>query len=158
MHQAERRKVQDAITAIRHRVPLREAGQRLFANGERHLRPREQLARLYPPALLQESVAIAARCGFSLDELRYQYPREIVPEGQTPSSYLRRLTEEGAAERWPQGVPEAVRALIEKELAIIAQLQYEPFFLTVYDVVRHARSQGILCQGRGSAANSIVCY
>jgi error-prone DNA polymerase len=158
MHEAARRKVQDALTAIRHRVPLREAGQRLFPNGERHLRTRAELARLYPPALLQESVAIAARCHFSLDELRYQYPREIVPEGQTPAGYLRQLTEAGAAERWPQGIPPAVRALIEKELAIIAQLQYEPFFLTVYDVVRHARGEGILCQGRGSAANSIVCF
>jgi error-prone DNA polymerase len=158
MHEQGRRKAQDAITAIRHRLPLREAGQRLFPNGERHLRPRQELARLYPQALLAESVAIAARCHFSLDELRYQYPREIVPEGHTPTSYLRQLAEEGAAERWPQGVPAAVRALIEKELAIIAQLQYEPFFLTVYDVVRYARGEGILCQGRGSAANSIVCY
>jgi error-prone DNA polymerase len=158
MHEAGRRRIQDTLTAIRHRVPLREAGQRLFPNGERHLRAREELARLYPPALLTESVAIAARCRFSLDELRYQYPREIVPAGQTPTSYLRQLTEEGAAERWPRGVPAAVRALIEKELAIIADLKYEPFFLTVYDVVRYARGEGILCQGRGSAANSIVCF
>ncbi|MCC6633283.1 MAG: PHP domain-containing protein, partial [Gammaproteobacteria bacterium] len=158
MHEAGRRRIQDTLTAIRHRVALREAGQRLFPNGERHLRAREELARLYPPALLAESVAIAARCRFSLDELRYQYPREIVPEGQTPASYLRQLTEAGAAERWPRGVPVAVRALIEKELAIIAELKYEPFFLTVYDVVRYARGEGILCQGRGSAANSIVCF
>ncbi|MBK9253018.1 MAG: error-prone DNA polymerase [Proteobacteria bacterium] len=158
MHEAGRRRIQDTLTAIRHRVALREAGQRLYPNGERHLRAREELARLYPPALLAESVAIAARCRFSLDELRYQYPREIVPEGQTPASYLRQLTEAGAAERWPRGVPVAVRALIEKELAIIAELKYEPFFLTVYDVVRFARGEGILCQGRGSAANSIVCF
>jgi len=158
MHEAGRRRIQDTLTAIRHRVALREAGQRLYPNGERHLRAREELARLYPPALLAESMAIAARCRFSLDELRYQYPREIVPEGQTPASYLRQLTEAGAAERWPRGVPSAVRALIEKELAIIAELKYEPFFLTVYDVVRFARGEGILCQGRGSAANSIVCF
>ncbi|MBK6674530.1 MAG: error-prone DNA polymerase [Proteobacteria bacterium] len=158
MHEAGRRRIQDTLTAIRHRVALREAGQRLYPNGERHLRAREELARLYPPALLAESMAIAARCRFSLDELRYQYPREIVPEGQTPASYLRQLTEAGAAERWPRGVPVAVRALIEKELAIIAELKYEPFFLTVYDVVRFARGEGILCQGRGSAANSIVCF
>ena len=158
MHEAERRKVQDALTAIRHRLPLREAGHRLFPNGERHLRTRTELARLYPNALLQESTAIAARCRFSLDELRYQYPHEIVPEGQTPTTYLRQLTEEGAAERWPEGVPDKIRTLIEKELEIIREMSYEPFFLTVYDVVRFARSQNILCQGRGSAANSIVCY
>jgi error-prone DNA polymerase len=158
MHEAGRRSLQDALTAIRHRVTLREAGQRLFPNGERHLRTREELARLYPRELLDESAAIAARCHFSLDELRYQYPREIVPEGETPASYLRRLTEEGAAGYWPQGVPLKVRAMIERELAIIAELQYEPFFLTVYDVVRFARERKILHQGRGSAANSIVCY
>jgi error-prone DNA polymerase len=158
MHVAARRPLQDTLTAIRHRVPLREAGQRLFPNGERHLRIREELARLYPRALLDESVAIAARCRFSLDELRYQYPHEIVPPGETPASYLRRLTQEGASRRWPRGVPAAEREMIERELEIIAELRYEPFFLTVYDVVRFARSAGILCQGRGSAANSIVCY
>ncbi|MEO6080343.1 MAG: error-prone DNA polymerase [Steroidobacteraceae bacterium] len=158
MHEASRRPLQDTLTAIRHRVTLREAGQRLFANGERHLRAREELARLYPRALLDESVAIAARCHFSLDELRYQYPREIVPVDETPASYLRRLTREGAARRWPQGVPAAEQALIDRELAIISELHYEPFFLTVYDIVKFARDQGILCQGRGSAANSIVCY
>ncbi|MFO1504357.1 MAG: error-prone DNA polymerase [Steroidobacteraceae bacterium] len=158
MHESARRKVQDVLTALRHRVPIREAGRRLFPNGQRHLRPRADIARLYPAALLQESVAIAARCHFSLEELRYQYPREIVPEGETPQGYLRRLTEEGAAEYWPTGVPDDIRALIEKELEIIAAMQYEPFFLTVYDVVRHARENRILYQGRGSAANSIVCY
>jgi error-prone DNA polymerase len=158
MHVAARRPLQDTLTAIRHRVPLREAGRRLFPNGERHLRARAELARLYPRALLEETIAIATRCRFSLDELRYQYPREIVPPGATPASYLRQLTEEGAVRHWPQGVPAAVRALIERELAIIHELEYEPFFLTVYDVVRFARSVGILCQGRGSAANSIVCY
>ena len=158
MHERARRKVQDALTAIRHRLPLKQAGQRLFPNGERHLRTRAELARLYPPALLQETVAIASRCHFLLDELRYQYPHEIVPAGETPTSYLRRLTEEGAAERWPEGVPAEVRALIEKELEIIREMRYEPFFLTVRDVVQYARDHGILCQGRGSAANSIVCY
>jgi error-prone DNA polymerase len=158
MHEATRRLLQDALTAIRHRVTLREAGRLLFPNGERHLRPREELARLYPRALLDETTAIAARCHFSLEELQYQYPREIVPEGQTPTSYLRQLVEEGAAEFWPDGVPAKERALIEKELAIIADLRYEPFFLTVYDVVRFARKESILHQGRGSAANSIVCY
>ena len=158
MHERQRRPLQDALTAIRHRVSLREAGRRLFPNGERHLRTRAELARLYPRALLDETLAIAARCSFSLDELRYQYPRELVPEGETPASHLRRLAESGAAERWPQGVPEEVRRLIDRELVIIASLGYEPFFLTVHDIVCFARGQGILCQGRGSAANSIVCY
>ncbi len=158
MHAAARRPLQDTLTAIRHAIPLQQAGHRLFPNGERHLRTRQELTRLYPAALLQQSVAIAARCHFSLDELRYQYPHEIVPTGETPAAYLRRLTEDGAAERWPHGVPDSVRALIDKELAIIAALKYEPFFLTVYDIVRYARGEKILCQGRGSAANSIVCY
>jgi error-prone DNA polymerase len=158
MHEPARRQLQDTLTAIRHRLPLKAAGSRLFPNGERHLRTRGELARLYPRALLDESVAIAARCRFSLDELRYQYPREIVPAGETPTSHLRQLTEAGAAERWPQGVPESVRALIERELAIIAEMAYEPFFLTVYDIASFARGAGILHQGRGSAANSIVCY
>jgi len=158
MHETARRPLQDVLTAIRHRLPLREAGRRLFPNGERHLRGRDELTRLYPPALLAESVAIASRCRFSLDELRYEYPHEIVPAGSTPASHLRRLVEQGVAERWPQGIPARERGLIEKELTIIGELEYEPFFLTVYDVVRFARSRDILCQGRGSAANSIVCY
>jgi error-prone DNA polymerase len=139
-------------------VPLRQAGRRLFPNAERHLRSRAELARLYPPQLLAESMAIAARCRFSLEELRYEYPHEIVPAGETPTSHLRKLVEQGAAGHWPEGIPPRVRGLIEKELAIIAELRYEPFFLTVYDVVRFARGKDILCQGRGSAANSIVCY
>jgi error-prone DNA polymerase len=158
MHEAARRPLQDTLTAIRHRVTLHEAGARLFPNGERHLRTREELVRLYPRALLDASVAIADRCHFLLDELRYQYPREIVPAGLTPAAYLRQLVEEGATKHWPQGAPEKVRRLIERELAIIAELRYEPFFLTVYDVVRFARGRDILHQGRGSAANSIVCY
>jgi error-prone DNA polymerase len=158
MHEAARRPLQDALTAIRHRVTLKEAGRRLYPNGERYLRSREELARLYPPEMLAETSAIAARCHFSLDELSYQYPRELVPEGHTPTSWLRHLVEQGAARHWPEGVPPQWRALIEKELALIAELGYEPFFLTVHDVVDFARRQGILCQGRGSAANSIVCY
>ncbi len=158
MHRRGRRALQDLVTAIRHGVPLKEAGHALHPNGERHLRPLPRLARLYPPALLAESMAIAARCTFSLEELRYNYPTDFVPPGQTPAAYLRRLTEAGMAERWPQGVPQKVRALVEHELAIIAELNYEPYFLAVHDIVQFARSRGILCQGRGSAANSAVCF
>jgi len=158
MHEPARRPLQDALTAIRHRITLREAGHRLFANGERCLRTREELARLYPPELLAQSMAIAARCRFSLEELRYEYPRELVPAGHSPASWLRQLVKEGAAQLWPQGTPEAVQAQIDRELGIIAELRYESFFLTVHDVVCFARSRQILCQGRGSAANSIVCY
>ncbi len=117
-----------------------------------------RLQALYPPEWLARTVAIAGQCSFSLDELRYEYPREIVPEGATPASHLRALTEAGARRRYPAGLPDAVRALVEHELALIAQLQYEPYFLTVADIVHWARVQGILCQGRGSAANSAVCY
>ncbi len=158
MHVRERRRLQDALTAIRHNVPVAQAGPWLLPSGERHLRAIDRLAKIYPRALLDESLAVAARCRFSLDELRYEYPREIVPDGHTPTSWLRELTEQGAQLRWPDGLPTRVRELIEHELTLIADLGYEPYFLTVQDVVAFARSQGILCQGRGSAANSAVCY
>ena len=158
MHLRERRRLQDALTAIRHGVTVAAAGWRLFPNGERHLRDPARLARLYPQALLAESVAIAARCRFSLDELRYEYPREIVPAGHTPESWLRHLTMRGAHERWPDGIAPEALAQIEHELKLIHDLGYEPFFLTVHDIVLFARGEGILCQGRGSAANSAVCY
>jgi error-prone DNA polymerase len=158
MHRRSRRALQDVLTAIRLKTPLSEAGTKLHPNGERHLRPLPRLQELYPAALLEETLAIAERCVFRLDELRYEYPEEIVPAGETPTSHLRHLTERGCANRWPGGVPAAVREGIEHELALIAELEFEPFFLTVHDVVQYARSQNILCQGRGSAANSIVCY
>ncbi|MGH8149799.1 MAG: error-prone DNA polymerase [Steroidobacteraceae bacterium] len=158
MHVRERRRLQDALTAIRLNLPLAEAGWRLAPNGERYLRERTRLARLYPRELLDETLAVAERCEFSLDELRYEYPHELVPESETPASHLRKLTEQGARTRWPQGMPEKARAIIEHELALIAELRYEPYFLTVHDIVAYARSVGILCQGRGSAANSLVCY
>jgi len=158
MHVRARRRLQDAVTAIRLNLTVADAGDRLYPNGERHLRERARLARLYPRELLEASAALAAECHFSLDELRYEYPREIVPPGETPAGYLRRLTYEGAARRWPGGIPDGERRAIEHELALIAELGYEPYFLTVYDVVAYARSRGILCQGRGSAANSRVCY
>jgi error-prone DNA polymerase len=158
MHVRSRRRLQDALTAVRLGRPVHECGQALFPNGERHLRSRLRLARLYPPELLAETLAVAARCTFSLDELRYEYPRELVPEGETPASWLRKLTMHGLAWRFPGGAPAQVRELVEHELALIVELGYEAFFLTVHDIVRFARSRGILCQGRGSAANSAVCY
>src|SRR5262249_16733347 len=111
----------------------------------------------YPDALAR-TIEIAERCRFSLDELRYEYPHELTEEGRTPQEELVHLTWRGARERYPDGIPEKVRAQIERELALTGQLDYAPFFLTVHDTVRYARSQGILCQGRGSAANSAVCY
>jgi len=202
MHVRTRRVMQDTLTAIRVKRPVALAGHALFPSGERHLRRRERLARIYPPELLIETVSIAERCRFSLDSLRYEYPEELVPAGVTPAVWLRKLTEEGFSWRFgcglavgeteeasqnqippippfskggdlissaaKEGDPLSVaataaavakaRALVEHELRLIAELGYEPYFLTVYDIVRFARSQGILCQGRGSAANSAVCY
>jgi error-prone DNA polymerase len=158
MHSRARRRLQDALTSIRLGIALAQAGWHLYPNGERYLREPARLARLYPPELLAETDAIARECHFCLDELRYEYPHELVPAGHTPTSYLRKLTEEGALRRWPNGVPEKDRVAIDKELALIAALRYEAFFLTVEDIVRFAREHGILCQGRGSAANSRVCY
>jgi len=186
MHVRARRRLHDALTAIRLGTTIEDAGLALLPSGERHLRDRVRLARLYPPALLAETLRIAARCRFSLDELRYEYPREIVPEGRTAAEWLRELVERGAARRWggaplaaaasgggsivsaagaaaaalpPRDcMPPYVRTLVEHELALIAELGYEPYFLTVHDLVEFARGRGILCQGRGSAANSAVCY
>ncbi len=158
MHIRRRLALQHTLTAIRHRVPVAEAGGLIARNGERHLRRRHMLATLYPAALLDESVRIAARCTFTLDELRYRYPAELVPEGYTPIRWLRQLMEEGAKWRWPEGVSEKVHKQLEHELGLIEALHYEAYFLTVHDIVRFARSQGILCQGRGSAANSSVCF
>lgn len=158
MHTHTRRPLQDTLTAIRLGTPLTAAGLALAPNGERYLHSRESLGRLYPRELLAETVAIAERCTFSLDELRYDYPDEWLPPGITTTQYLRQLTEEGLRRRWPDGTPEKVRAQVEHELALIAELHYEAYFLTVHDLVQFARSRNILCQGRGSAANSAVCY
>jgi error-prone DNA polymerase len=158
MHRRSRRILQDTLTAIREGVTIENAGFALHPNGERHLRPLKVLQHVYPAELLAETVRIAAMIDFSLDELRYEYPDEIVPPGETAASYLRRLTEQGMQRRWPGGVPQKVIKLVEHELKLIAELGYEPYFLTVYDIVAFARSQNILCQGRGSAANSAVCY
>ncbi len=158
MHDPAQRPLLDAMTAIRLGKTLAETGLALQSNGERHLRSRSQLARFYPPALLQETLQLARRCCFSLDELRYEYPSELVPAGISAAAHLRQLTEAGMAQRWDGQAPQRVRDLVEHELALIADLDYEPYFLTVHDIVRFARSRGILCQGRGSAANSAVCY
>ena len=158
MHVRERRPLQDVLTAIRLKTTVAAAGYALHPNAERSLRPLRRLERLYPPELLAASTAIAARCTFSLEELRYEYPDELVPEGETPATWLAALVAGGCERRWPEGVPDKVAALIRHELELIADLGYEPYFLTVHDIVDFARSRGILCQGRGSAANSAVCY
>ncbi len=158
MHCRERRFLQDTVTAIREGVTLDRAGFALYPNGERYLRPREVLGSIYPGEWLQEACVVAETIQFSLDELRYEYPNELVPDGETSTSYLRKLTEEGMRKRWPDRVPAKVMALVEYELKLIRELQYEPYFLTVFDIVAFARSQDILCQGRGSAANSAVCF
>ena len=162
MHVRSRKPLLDVLTATRLKSPVAACGHALAANAEAHLRSRMRLAQLYAApwmaVALEATLDVAAQCAFSLAELRYEYPREIVPQGHTPTSWLRSLTEAGAVERYPEGVPPAVRAMIEHELALIAQLRYEPYFLTVADIVHWARAQGILCQGRGSAANSAVCY
>ena len=158
MHVRSRKPLQDVMTATRLGKPLTECGLDLQPNAERHLRSRVRLAQTYPADLLDETLHVAERCHFSLDELRYQYPDEVVPAGETPASHLRRLTYQGVGRRWPHGMPAKVQEQIEHELALIAELKYEHYFLTVADIVEFARSRQILCQGRGSAANSVVCY
>ena len=153
-----RRMLQDTMTAIRHNLPLAECGAHLFRNGERHLRTRRALGNIHPPALLENAVRLARRCSFDMSQLQYHYPKELVPEGHTPSSWLRELTERGMRERWPEGAPPDVVRQIDSELELIAYKQYEAFFLTVQDIVRFARERDILCQGRGSSANSAVCF
>src|SRR5471032_2822903 len=158
MHVRSRKPLLDTLCAIRVGKPVGECGYALAQNAEQHLRARLRLANLYPPQALAETLRIAALCTFSLDDLRYEYPHELVPPGHTPASYLRQEVERGARWRFPRGLPDKVARQIEHELALIAELKYEPYFLTVYDIVHFARSQDILCQGRGSAANSAVCY
>ncbi len=158
MHLRSRKPLQDTLTAIRMNTTVAAAGHALQPNAERHLRTRAALARIYPPELLAETQRIADLCDFSLDVLRYEYPHELTPPGKTPAVYLRELTLQGLAQRYPQGTPAHVQQQIEHELQLLSELQYEHFVLTVYDVVKFARAQNILCQGRGSAANSAVCY
>ena len=158
MHACGRRALQDLLTAIRLNVPVADLGHARLSNGERHLRRSDDLASLYPPELLAETLVVVGRCSFSLDELRYQYPDDVTPAALTPRAWLRQLTEQGIRRRWPDGCPGRVRAQVEHELTLIAELAYEAYFLTVWDIVRYARERDILCQGRGSAANSAVCY
>ncbi|GJH04576.1 hypothetical protein CBA19C8_28485 [Paraburkholderia terrae] len=158
MHVRSRKPLQDTLTAIRLNRPVTECGFELAPNAEQHLRSRLRLANVYPADALAQTLSIASRCTFRLDELRYEYPDELVPPGITPTAYLRRETYLGAHRRYPRGIPHNVQTQIEHELSLIADLRYEPYFLTVYDIVRFARNEGILCQGRGSAANSAICY
>ena len=158
MHARARKQLQDVMTAIRLKCPLSEAGRKLHPNGERYLRSIGRLSNIYPPRLLATTLDLASRCTFSLDEIRYEYPDELVPAGETPTTHLRSLTFAGLARRYPRGAPASVVETVEHELKLIEELAYEPFFLTVQDIVAFARSQKILCQGRGSAANSAVCY
>ncbi|MEQ9349860.1 MAG: error-prone DNA polymerase, partial [Alphaproteobacteria bacterium] len=159
-HVPARRPLQDVLTCIREHCTITEAGFRLAANSERHLKSPADMARLFAghEAAIARTVDIARACRFNLDELRYNYPEEPVPPGETPQSQLEKLTWAGAGDRYPAGLPDRIVATIRKELTLIARLGYAPYFLTVHDIVHWARAQNILCQGRGSAANSIVCY
>src|SRR5260221_2819235 len=158
MHARAGKKLKDVRTAVRHKCPLAEVGRRLLPNGERSLRSIGRLTAIYPPRLLATTLDVASRCTFSLDEIRYEYPEELVPAGETPTTHLRYLAYKGIQQRYPEGAPASVIRTVEHELKLIEELAYEPFFLTVNDIVEYARNQNILCQGRGSAANSAVCY
>ncbi|MDB5302409.1 MAG: error-prone polymerase, partial [Phycisphaerales bacterium] len=159
-HVPERRALQDVLSCIRLGCSIHDAGLNLFQNGERYLKPPSPMHALFAqhPEAIRRGIEIADECSFNLQELRYEYPRELSPAGKSPLEYLAELAWSGANERYPDGIPEKVHALLERELRLIGELSIEPYFLTVYDIVRFARSRGILCQGRGSAANSAVCY
>ncbi|WP_428774015.1 error-prone DNA polymerase [Vibrio sp.] len=158
MHTATRLPLQHVLTAIKHGQSVDKLGAQLLTNSERSLRSQDKLAKLFRPEWLAESQRIAKLCQFKLTQLRYEYPSELIPNGETPMTYLRRLVEQGKARRFPDGVPETIADTIEKELALIKQLDYPFYFLTIHDIVMFAKRQGILYQGRGSAANSVVCY
>ncbi len=160
MHAPGRKPLADVLTCIRERTSIDTAGFRLAANAERHMKPAAEMQRLFreQPQAIINTLEIVSRCTFSLDELRYEYPAEILVPGETAQQTLTRLTWEGEARRYPHGAPPAIRATIKKELTLIQKLGYTPYFLTVYDIVRFACNQEILCQGRGSAANSAVYY
>jgi len=158
MHHRSAKPLLDVVTGIRLNQPIQQLGDQLSVNAECCMKSLRILNKRYPADFLQQSLEIADFCNFSLDELRYQYPEELVPDDQSPIQYLRQLVEEGAAIRWPEGIKDEHRKLLERELELIEELHYEYYFLTVHDLVRFARSRNILCQGRGSAANSVVCY
>jgi error-prone DNA polymerase len=159
-HEPDRRRLHDVLTAIKHGTTVAELGSLRFANGERYLKSPAQMAKLFAhyPDAIRRTIEIADRCNFSLDELRYEYPEELCPPGLTPTEHLAQLTWAGAKERYPAGIPDKIRALLERELKLIEELRYEAFFLTVWDLVNFAQERKILCQGRGSAANSAVCF
>jgi len=158
MHSPSRKPLQDTLFALQQKTTVQALGTALQSNAEAYLKPLHELYVLYPKKLIAQTLDIAAQCTFSLNELKYQYPVELVPEAQQPISYLSQLVFTGASVRWPKGIPERIQTLINMELGLIEEMQYEYYFLTVYDIVKFARENGILCQGRGSAANSVVCY
>ncbi|MCE2724991.1 MAG: error-prone DNA polymerase [Burkholderiales bacterium] len=158
LHTRSRKPLLDALAAVHHKTTVDQLGFAASPNTESHLKTITRLSREYPVTMLLEAARIASMCNFSLDELRYEYPREVVPEGETPESYLRRVTYQGLDRRYGKQLPPAVVTQIEHELKLISDLKYEAYFLTIYDIVLFARARGILCQGRGSAANSAVCY
>ncbi|MDN3631252.1 error-prone DNA polymerase [Vibrio lentus] len=158
MHNANRLPLQHSLTAIKCQRPITEVGSHLLANAERCLRSINKISHIFKAEWLEESNRISELCEFDLDSLRYEYPSELIPQGETPMSYLRMLVEKGKRARFPQGVPNDIQQIIEKELGLIDELDYPFFFLTIHDIVMFAKSQGILYQGRGSAANSVICY
>jgi len=159
-HKPSRRPLQDVMSCVREKMTLATAGRRLEANSERHLKLPQEMARLFrdAPSAIAETVLFLKRVHFSLDDLRYEYPDEPVPKGMTAQSHLESLTWAGASQRYPSGLSPQLRVTLERELALIERLNYAPYFLTVYDIVKFANERGILCQGRGSAANSAVCF
>ncbi|MBX3421940.1 MAG: error-prone DNA polymerase [Pirellulaceae bacterium] len=159
-HSAERALLYDCLLAIRHRTTIDQIASQRLPNSQFHLRERQTISQLFAhcPEAIERTLEIASRVQFTLDDLRYEYPTELAPAGQTPLAYLKQLTWQGAAQRYPAGVPPKVHKLLDHELRLIEQLRYEAYFLTVWDIVQFARGRGILCQGRGSAANSVVCY
>ncbi|MCY4635676.1 MAG: error-prone DNA polymerase [Acidobacteria bacterium] len=159
-HTPARRDLQDVLTCIRHGVTLAAAGRLIRPNAEHDLKSPQRMAQLFAdePVLVERTREVASRCAFSLSEIRYRYPAERLPDGKTSSAWLRELTLRGARERFGDDVPVAIRGQIDRELALIDELDYGGYFLTMWEIVRYCRQEGILCQGRGSAANSVVCY
>jgi error-prone DNA polymerase len=159
-HHFERRELQDIVTCVREKCTIHNAGYRLHSNAERYLKPKEEMHRLFRhyPEAIQHSLEIVEACQFSLDELKYQYPKEITTEGRTPQEELTHLTWKGANKIYKGNIPDKIKGLIEYELKFIGEVNYAEYFLTVHDIVRYAREKNILCQGRGSAANSTICY